>query len=46
MFIIVASRFVDVTEEVINAIGENFISKKTKDGIKFGVTERYEMLIV
>jgi len=34
----VASRFVNVTEEEINIIKENSVPKNTKDVTKFGVT--------
>lgn len=44
-----ALRFVNVTEEVMNAFKENSIPKSTKDATKFGVTlskERYELLLM
>ena len=33
-----ASRFVNVTEEVVNLLLDNSITKRTKDAIKFGIT--------
>ena len=37
-FKIAASRFVNVTQGVINEIKENIVLKSTKDTSKFGVT--------
>ena len=37
-FKMAASRFVNLSDEVINAIGENSIAKGSKDATEFGKT--------